>query len=301
MEQYGHVIGSVPSRFRSYTSPRAAYVIASLFAFVPAAFLLLLRIAINTPIGSRVPSGVLYEPTATVALVGPAVGALVLAVTTENGAIRIGSTFAGVFGLLVALDTSASVPAAVAITGAAVVVLAATAHGLARPLEPDRLALILVSVGFVGAIVLSMAAYLGIAQTVTRPLGSKLAVLSIAASPVFSGYNRRTIAVGLLAGAAVAGFVFSAPFVAGATMLVAFGLVDTSILLVLLGTVGGVTLVSTGLGRGRLVLALAGATLLVAGVPASIHRALPFFVGFVLLVSQAELASTTQSTDPPLS
>lgn len=260
----------------------APATLAGVLAFLPAAALLVMRVGINAPVGPDLPYGAVYDPVALAAVVGPALGALVLAAANDNAATRIAMAFAGVFGLLTAVARPASVPAAVALVGAVGVVALARVE---PPFTPDRIVESIVGLAFLAGVAISMVAFLGVHPALTRPLGSNVALLAVAGAPVFVDWDRRAVFVGALAAAAFAGFAVAAPFVAGAASLIAGGIVGVSLPILVLAVFGGVTLAATGLRRGHLPVAIAGAAVLAAGVPATVPRTLALTVGLGIVLT----------------
>lgn len=260
----------------------SAWTVAGLLALLPAASILLVRVGINAPLGPRLPYSDLYGPVATAALVGPALAAVLIGIATDDDVLAVAMAIAGVFGLLAAVVRPAAVPATAAMVGAAGLIVVAHAE---RPFSPDEVAETVVGLAFLAGIAVSTVAALGVEPALLRPLGSNLALLAVAGSPVFVEWNRRSVLAGALAGAAIAGFGLAAPFVSGAASLIAGGIVGVSLPVMVLGVVGGVTLAATGIDRGQVEPALSGPLLLAAGVPATIPRALALVVGLALLTA----------------
>lgn len=268
---------------RSATIPRATTGrrVAGLLAVIPTVGILLVRIGANAPFGPRLPYGAIYDPMLTLAILGPAAGAILLSVTTPDDVRQVALAFVGVFGLLRIVSTQAVWPASVAIAvGTGLLVLA---HAR-RPLSADEFAETLVGVVFVGAVALSMAGGLGIEPATTRPLGSTVGLLAIAGTPVFVEWRWRTIFVGVLAGVAVFAFGLAAPFVTGAASLVGGAILGSSLPVLALAVIGGVTVVATGVDRRSLETAMAGLLVLTAGIPATVPRGLALLVGLALLL-----------------
>lgn len=274
--------GAVPVVQRGVPWSLTPQRLAGLFAFLPAFALLAVRVGINAPVGPALPYGDVYEPVATAAVVGPGLGAIVLSITTDDDVVRVAMAFAGVFGLLTVLAPAAALPAAVALVGACGLLVVAHAT---RPFSADEVAESLVGTVFLLGVALSMAANVGLQPAMLRPLGSRVALLAVAGSPVFVEWNRRSVVVGAIGAAAFAGFAIAAPFVTGAASLIAGGIVGVSLPVLVLAVLGGLTLVATGVDLRAPELALAGAIILAAGVPASIPRGLTLVVGLALLLT----------------
>lgn len=263
------------------THPKTWLWIGGALALLPTLGILLVRVGINAPVGPRLPYGVIYDPVATSALLGSAVGALILGVATGDDLRRVALAFAGVFGLLSAVATPATVPASVAVVGGTALVVASYGE---RTASADGVARMTVGIAFLTGVGLSMAGGLGLEPATTRRLGSTVALLAIAGSPVFVEWDRRTVLVGILAGAAVAGTGFAAPFVTGAASLVGGAIIGVSLPVMVLAVIGGGTVVATGVDRRSLPTVIGGLLVLTAGVPATVPRGLALLVGLTLLL-----------------
>jgi hypothetical protein len=256
---------------------------AALGALAGAGGLFFVRMLLNAPLSVPVRLAPLYRTVLPLALLGPALGALAVGVTTDRPAVRVATLFAGVFGLLTLVADAAAYSASVAAVGALAVV---AVDSLDRPTSLDRGLRWAVSGALVVGMGCSLAAGVGVAPTVTRPLGSDLALLALAATPVFVPWDRRAAVVGLLAGVGVASVGLTAPFVTGAVALVGGAVLDASTPLLALATAGTATTAATGaLGR-RPAVVLGGTLLFVAGVPASVPRALAVVLGATLLLTE---------------
>lgn len=268
-------LGPITSRER----PSPA-LIAGLIAVIAASGPFLARLAVNGRASAPVNLGTLIPTLTTVALVGPAIAAGVLLASTDDDLTRVGLAFVAVFGLLGALASAVYVPAVVAVLGGGSVVLARRISNRSESVADWRL--VPAVVVFAG-IVLSMLAGLSVVPEV-RSVGSHLAMIGAAATPALLCHGRSDWALGgLLAGLLVAAGL-SAPFVTAAVALVGGGVVATSLLVMAVGLCGLVTTASAAL-RTRRWVALCGAgLLLVAGVPATLPRALAAVLGILLLV-----------------
>lgn len=261
------------------STARTRRTLAGALAVLPAAATVLGRLAINAPVGPAIPAGVI-DGIAVASVLGPALAAGVLTVETD-GAVRIGMAFAAAFGVLALAGTGARVPGAVALIGA--IWLVVWQHARSASAVDDRWGTV-TAVALAGGVTVSLAAYLGVAPPTTRAAGSSLALLGIAASPVLVDWTRAAALAGVVLAIAWVAIALLAPFVAGATALAVGGVLGASLGLQALGIVGGVTVVGTGIHRGATDVALAGVGLLVAGVPATIPRALVAVVAVGLLV-----------------
>jgi len=256
--------------------------VAGAVAGIPTLAILLVRIGKNAPAGPKVPYTAVYDPLVTAALVGPAIAAIIVSSITENDVHRVGLGFAGVFGLLSAIAVPAALSASVAIVMGTALVMAPVVLRGAN--ERDYASLVVATL-FVAGVFLSILGGLGFEAATTRRLGSFASLLAVAGSPTFVDWNVRGATVGAFAGAAVAGFGVSAPFVTGAASLIAGGIVGVSLPVQVLATVGGVTVVATGIDRKQYVPMAGGLLLLSAGVPATIPRGLAVLVGLSLILT----------------
>lgn len=251
---------------------------AGVLALLPTVALFGFTIGTNTPLGLRLPLHAIGAPIEVAAVAGPAVAALLLGYATSSESVRVALFAAGVFGGLTLLSSTATGPAIVALGVAGVLV--AVAH---RPRSTDRPSLLQfgVTLAFVIGIVTSLAASTGFEPAITRRLGSASIALAIAGTPAYTGISPRSLAVGVLAGAAVLAAGLLAPVLTAAISLLGLGLLDLPLLLLAIGAVGGATAVAAGL-AGRTLLAGAGLTALAAGVPTTVPAAIAVLVALVL-------------------
>lgn len=252
---------------------------AGLVALIPMLALLAFTIGTNTPIGPRLPLGSIGAPIEAAALAGPALGAVVLGLTSESRFIRVGMLFGGVFGALSLVSQTAMGPTTIAIGGASVLV--GLDQGRSR-MGWRSLAKLGVTGAFVFGIVVSMLAALGFEPALTRGLGSVSIAVAIAGTPAFTGFSRRSVFVGLLGGAIVAGIGLAAPVLTAAVSLLGMGVIGLSLPLLVLGAIGGVTAVAAGVEHREAPSAVAGTLVLVAGVPVTIPSAVSLLVALVL-------------------
>lgn len=255
--------------------------IAGILALLPTAAILLVRVGINAPFAPDLPYGSVYDPIAALAVLGPAVGALTISVTTRDDVRRVVMAFAGVFGLLSFVARPAVVPAFVAIamaTGALVI-----SHG-ERPISADEIAESIVGFAFLAGVTLSVAGGLGFEPATTRRLGSVAVLLAIAGTPAFVEWRYRTLLVGIGVGIAAASVGLAAPFVTGAASLVGGGIVGVSLPVLVVAIVGGSTLVATGIDHRSYEPTVAGLLFLSAGVPATVPRGLALLIGLAVLL-----------------
>jgi hypothetical protein len=219
------------------------------------------------------------------AIIGPAVAAGLLAGTTDIDSERIGLAFVAAFGLIAILSPAAAVPAAVAVVGGGTLAAVARWRAVSARRLNWRLAPVVAILAGIG---LTLGSAIGLAPAVVRPVGAHLSLLGAAATPALVGHGNRDWALGgAVAGALVAVGLF-APFLTGAVALVGGGIVAVSLPVMAAGLCGLVTTASAGI-RLRRPAAILGATLLVvAGVPATLPRALAAVLGVIVLVDLRE-------------
>ena len=229
-------------------------------------------LAVNAPGGPSVgfPS---FDATATVAA---ALAAVVSGALADRPTVGIGLLFVGVFGLLSTVSGSAAVPAAAAVAGGTGVVLATTRH---RRSTGELV------VGTVLTVALSLGLASGVGGVVgLRSVASTVALAGLGLVPVFAATDGRALIGGGLAFGAVVLVGLSVPFVTGAVTLVGGGVVGASLPVVALAAAGTVATASAA-GRTRNWPLLAGVVLLaLAGVPATLTRAVPFALGVATLL-----------------
>jgi hypothetical protein len=247
-------------------------------AFLFAAVLTVVRIVRNAPV--EVPS---IGGTATVllpaVLVVAGLGAVVVGLTTASAAERIVLVFGGVFAVLTAVDPRAGVPATGAVVASGVVLVGRDARRHAT--SPRRL--------LVGGLVLaglaaSLTAALGVAAATLRPLGTTLALLGLAATPLLVAPSQRAWLAGGLAAGGILAAGLSAPFVTGAVTLVTTAAVGGSLPLLALGVGGATTTGVRLLGTDERAAALGVGLLILAGVPATVPRATLVVLGLAVLL-----------------
>lgn len=265
-------------------APVSTRTVAGLCAFVPVALATLYRVVNNAP--GPLPSDVVAFATGALpVVVGPAVAALLLAATDPRPLVRVGLTFAGGFGVVATLSPAAWLPAAVGVTaGGGVVVVAHAGRGETTPRTRRTAA---VGGVLVAAVCVSLAATVGVDPATLRPLGSAIALVGVAATPLVVGSARTGLLAGALAGLLTFGVATSVPYVAGAVLLVGGGVVGVPLGLVVLAAAGGVTALVTAFDRRRYDAALGVCLLLAAGVPATLLGSLAVVVAVALLADPA--------------
>lgn len=264
----------------SASQPRTgtADTAAGLLALLGVGLLALVRVALNLP--ADLPVAGAYPTALAIATGAPALGLAALALRAEQPVYRVGLLFAGVFGLLTLVAEPAVVPATIALL---VVVLGVASLQLRDHVTARRFDRVLVVATLAAGGVLSLAAGIGVETATLRPVGSRVVLLAIAATPVFVDWDREALAVGVGVGLAVLAVGSGAPFVTGAISLVVGGVVGASLPLLFVGTVGATILLWAGLRTGRTELAIAAGLLLVAGIPATVPRGLAFLTALALL------------------
>lgn len=251
------------------TQPLAALAVGVATAAVGARFLA--AVVRNTPVA--VSTGSLAAGTAAVA----AIATIAVALMRDDPITGVGLLFVGVFGLLGVGVPAATTPAAVAVIAGTVVAVVSARDDLSRS-----------GTAVTGLLVLALAVGLasGVGDQATlRPLASTVALLGIAATPIYAATETRSILRGCLACVAVTAVGLSLPFVTGAVTLVGTGAVGSSLPVVALAVGGAVATASAALRRRRWPLLFGVALLAFAGVPATLHRAVPFALGVAALTT----------------
>ncbi|MFC7020677.1 MULTISPECIES: phosphate ABC transporter permease [Haloarcula] len=282
---------SVPSVARRWAPPvddrsrRAATVAGSGFAAVALTASFVARLAVNAPLtlpggvavgGQAV--GVAPGPLAAMAMVLAALGAVSIGVTRSDPAAGVGLLFVGVFGGLALVSRGAAMPAAVAVAAGTGTVALASRRSLCRARG-------LATTVLVAALGLALASGVG-DWTALRPLASTFALGGVALTPLFAATDAESLLGGALAFVVVLVVGLSVPFVTGAVTLVGGGVVGAGLPFVALAVAGAVTAASAAARTRRWTL-LAGIVLVaLAGVPASLPRAVPFALGVAVLVTR---------------
>ncbi|WP_135820590.1 hypothetical protein [Halostella litorea] len=261
----------------SPVSPRTA---AGLVTLLPVALATLYRVALNAPGPLPRPVTAVVGAALPLVVAGPAVAALCLTATADRPGERVGFAFVGGFGLVSLASPAAWLPAVVGtVLGGGL----AVGSELARDGRPEARRVGVAGV-LVAGVVTSLAASAGVGAATLRPLGSGLALVGVGLTPLLVGGDRTSLAVGALAGVLTFALATSAPYVAGAVLLVGGGVVGAPLGAVAFAVGGGVAGVARALRRGRGDLAVGAGLLLAAGVPATLPRALGVVVALALLV-----------------
>ncbi|MBX0293343.1 hypothetical protein [Haloarcula nitratireducens] len=231
---------------------------------------------------------VTFGPTlrAGVALGTPLVLALALvtcALATTEAPARVGLLFAGVFGPMAALSDAATLPAVAAVTVGGGLALLGT---LGVPASRNDWPRWVVAAGLVAAVGVSLGSSVGVVDGGLRALGAALALGSLAALPLGTAVDRAGAVAGGVGFAAVALASGAKPYVVGSALVTGFAVVGVPHLLVALAVAGAAAAAVTGVRRDALSpsLAVGASLLLLAGVPATLPRAMAVLVGATLAV-----------------
>jgi hypothetical protein len=282
---------SVPSVARRWLpaidagSRRRVTVAASSLAAAALTAIFVARLAVNAPLtipggvavgGQQV--GVAPGPLAALATGLAALAAVTIGATRTDPVVGVGLLFVGVFGGLALVSRGAATPAAVAVTAGTGTVALARRRTLGRARS-------LATAVLVAALALALASGVG-DWTALRPLASSFALGGVTLTPLFAATDAESLIGGALALVVVLGAGLSLPFVTGAVTLVGGGVVGVGLPLVALAVAGAVTAASAAIRTHRWTL-LAGVVLVaLAGVPASLPRAVPFALGVAVLVTR---------------
>lgn len=215
---------------------------------------------------------------------------VVVALASVRPTVRIGLLFAGVFGLLATIDSAATLPAYVAVVAGSGLAVLGPLIGPTASGETQRSVLAGV---FLLAIAVSLAGAVGV-LTGGRGLGSLLVLTAIAGLGLRARNDRLALASGALAFVAVAVASAANPYAAGSALLVGFAVVGVPHLLVGLAVAGGTAAVVAGRRHDHSGLAVGAGLLLLAGMPATLPRALAVLLGVAFA-----LVGGQQLTTPP--
>ncbi|MFC7045725.1 hypothetical protein ACFQH6_10175 [Halobacteriaceae archaeon GCM10025711] len=251
---------------------RQLRVVTGVVALASVGALAALRAAVNAPVA--VPDAVLAvsTPARTAAVVGPALAAFALALTTDDVVERIGLLAVAVFPTLALLSPTAVLPATGALAAGGGI---AVVRGLSRRRDYRTARRWVVAGVVLVGVTASLASSLGVAPGQLRPFGSTLALLGVALVPVFARPGSVGWFLGGLAGMTVVWAGLTAPFVTGAVLLVGAGVVGASTLVVAAGVGGAVAAATGGVTDGNFLVACGVGVLLLAGVPATVPRRSP--------------------------
>lgn len=257
----------------------------------------------------RIVGNLPFEPVAVpnpvtwiVASLTPAVVALatgLLAVRTTRPGISVGLLFVAAFGVIASVTPAARLPASVAIAVGGALALS-TATGLSdvgfellgdgeRSLRPQSRASVVAALLATVGIGLSLSSGVGVAPTLTRPVGTVATLGGLCAAGLATRPDRWSIGAGLGAATLLLAAAIVAPFVTGATLLVGFAVASVPVPVVAIGTAGGVVAVASGVRTGDGWWVAGGLCCLAAGVPVTPERAAALVLGLVLLIGRDDL------------
>lgn len=246
---------------------------------IPVAVAAVMRVSVNAPIALPGAVRAAYPAVDAAVLLAAGFGALVLGLTARSSAGRVGLVAVGVFALLAAVVPPAAIPASgVVVVGAGAVAV----DRLDRPVPPTGRTV--VSAGYVLAMGAALGAATGLATAGFRAVGAWAALGALAA---LSTVHRPTRPGWLLAGLAFAGVLVAgvvSPFLTGAVVLIAAGVIGAPLVLVAAGVGGAVAAGCGAWAAGRRRAALGAVILLAAGVPATLPRAAAAVVGLALVL-----------------
>jgi len=244
-----------------------------------------LHVLYNVPVDPANVSADLLSAVGMGAAILVALALVAIALASTRSGVRIGFLFAGVFGMLATLSNAAAVPAVVAITGGAAVVLG---PGLGKPSTYDEFRRRALGIAFLAAVGLSLASTTGVLDAGVRGTGSALFLVALTLLVVRTGSDPVALVAGLAGLAAVLAVSTSAPFVTGSALLIAFGVVGVPHLLAATAVFGGVAATVAGLRDSDYALVVGATLLLVAGVPASPAAAMAVCLGATLACADLE-------------
>lgn len=214
----------------------------------------------------------------------PVVSSLALvaiAVVAQQTTIRVGVLVAGVFGLLAVVSRAATVPAVVAVTlGGGVVVLGTNGW----PMTYRTLRRKIIGGALLAGTAVSLGSSTGLLAGSTRGIGGFLVLGGVTMFAVRSETDRISIVGGVLGFLAVVFVSTTSPYVVGSALLVAFAVAGVPHLLVACAVGGATAATIAGLRRRDYALAVGTPLVLLAGVPATIPRALVVVLGATLVL-----------------
>ncbi|MEF8852570.1 MAG: hypothetical protein V5A44_10030 [Haloarculaceae archaeon] len=256
------------------------HAVLGALALAPVGATTLVRVLRNSPAGLAGPVDALSAVLPPLALVVPALALAVLGATASRPATRVALLGAGLFPLLSLASDAAWLPAASALVaaGGAGVALALADAGF----EPAPTAVAALGVA---ALTASLLGSVGVATVALRSLGAVLAFAALAALPLARSLGTAGLVGWVVATLTVAWLVASAPFVAGAVILVAFAAGDVPFVLLAGGVGGGVVVALAALRSRQWGVAIGTLLLLSAGAPAGLARGTAAVLGLVVLLA----------------
>ncbi|WP_336002668.1 hypothetical protein [Halorientalis halophila] len=265
-------------------------LLAGLAGLAIVALGLALRILHNAPLDGVAVPGVAFAAleTATPLALGAALFAVALA--AAEPARRVGLLFAGAFGPLATISPAATLPAVGGVIGGGALAVVGSLDTPRTYREGRRAAVLL---GFLAGVACSLAAAIGVLDG-AMAIGAGLTLLATAALALLVETDRTAALAGLVTVVGVIAVIVSAPFLVGSVLLVGFGVVGVPHLLVALAFGGAVPAAVAGLTRGNTRLAVGASLVALAGVPATLPRAMAVLLGVALLVrATGEIAEVT--------
>lgn len=225
------------------------------------------------------------SPLRTIATIGiPIVLALALvaiALVARQSTVRVGFLVAGVFGLLAVVSRAVTVPAVVAVILGGGLALTGT-NGW--PTTYRTLRRKLVGVALLTGTAVSLGSSTGLFAGSARGIGGFLVLGGITLFAVRGVTEGIPIAGGVLAFLAVLFVSTASPYVVGSALLVAFAVAGVPHLLFACAVGGATAATIAGLQRRDYALAVGAPLVLLAGVPATIPRALAVVLGAMLVL-----------------
>ncbi|AQL43984.1 hypothetical protein BV210_15310 [Halorientalis sp. IM1011] len=210
-----------------------------------------------------------------------------VALTETEPTRRVGLLFAGVFGPLATLSSAATLPAVAGVIGGGALALTGS---LDRPTTYREGRHAAVVVGFVAAVALSLSAATGLLGT-GMTVGAGLALVATGAIALLVEIDRLAALTGLTTAAGLVAVAVTVPYLTGTVLLVGFGVVAVPHLLVAFALGGGEAAAVAGLRRGTPLLTVGALLVVLAGVPATLPRAMGVLLG-VALVTRATAEQT---------
>ncbi|SFR87286.1 hypothetical protein SAMN05216559_0333 [Halomicrobium zhouii] len=283
----GHARTSREVAGRSRSEVRQA---AGIVALLGGASIALVRLVRNAPIDAAVLAGpTAFELATTLAIVAPALAAVAMGVAAPTDREWVALVVAGTFTLLTAVTGAVSVPAAGVVLAAGVLALVPWADLTPGPT--------IVAGGFVVALALSLGGGMGVLHASARTFGTVVTLGALAATPLVVRPSLGSLLVGAAAALGVVAVTLSAPFVTSASVLVVGAAIDPPLVLLAAGVGGAVATVASGVSTGRTAVAVGGALLLAAGVPATVPRALAVVLGASLVLDAVDSRTTGGDAD----
>ncbi|WP_135302038.1 phosphate ABC transporter permease [Haloarcula amylovorans] len=218
---------------------------------------------------------------------------LVCALAATAASARVGLLFAGVFGPMAVLSDAATLPAVAAVTIGGGLALLGT---LGAPDSRNDWLRWVVAAGLVAAVGISLGSSVGVVDGGVRALGTALTLGSLAVLPLGTAVDRTGAVAGGVGFATVAIVSGAKPYVVGSALVTGFAVVGVPHVLVALAVAGAVGAAVAGVRRDALSLSIGACLLLLAGVPATLPRAMAVLVGATLVVLGREAFEGAHST-----